>query len=462
MGENGAGKSTLAKVLAGVVKPDDGQIIFRGEQVHFRNPLEAQRLGVAIVFQELDLFPSLSVAENIIIGNAKVESGAFVSFSAMEDFCRPFLKQVGLTLPPATRVGELSVGQMQLVAIARALSMEAQLIFMDEPTSALGDEDVERLFGLIRNLTSRGVSIVYVSHKMQEIFQIADRITVMRDGCYIATRRVSETNVGEVITMMVGRELADAQPRQSRRTNTRLMSVQDLSTSHLKGVSFELFAGEVLGLAGLVGAGRSEVGAALFGLDRITGGAMELLGKPYGPSGVRDAIRCGLGLLPEDRKGQGLMMQMSVEENCTVSVLPRLSPGGFVNSSQERRGAREVLGRTRIKTASYDAPVSSLSGGNQQKVLLGRWLQVDPAVIFLDDPTRGIDVGAKRDIYAIIAELAGRGKGVLLVSSELPELLLNCDRILVLHDGCLTGIVNARTTTQEEIMALATHTNSMA
>lgn len=457
IGENGAGKSTLAKVIAGVVRPDAGEIYFRGERVQFRNPLDAQRLGIGIVFQELDLFPHLSVVENMVIGHAGAERGPFVNRSAMESFCRPFLEQVGFTAPSGTLLTDLSVGQMQLVAIARALSMNARLILMDEPTSALGDEDVARLFGLIRKLKSRGVAIVYVSHKMQEIFQIADRITVMRDGCYIGTRNVGETNVREIITMMVGRELADAEPRTSRTTDRVLISVRNVCTSRLSDVSFDLHAGEVVGVAGLVGAGRSELGAALFGLDAITNGTIALEGRDYRPRNVREAIRRGFGLLPEDRKGQGLMMQMSVMENTTISVLPRLVNRLFINRSKEEQEARHILQRTRIKTASYDAPVSSLSGGNQQKVLLGRWLQVDPTVLFLDDPTRGIDVAAKRDIYEIIGELAGRGRGVIFVSSELPELLLNCDRILVLHEGRLMGCVDAGTATQEQIMAMATH-----
>ncbi len=461
MGENGAGKSTLAKVLAGVVLPDAGEVLFRGQPVQLRTPLEAQRRGIGIVFQELDLFPHLSVAENIVIGNPRGERGLFVHPTEIEAFCRPYMEQVGLgALPRQTLLSGLSVGQMQRVAIARALSMNARLIFMDEPTSALGDEDVERLFGLIRKLTARGVAIVYVSHKMQEIFQIADRITVMRDGCYIGTRRAAKTNVREIITMMVGRELADAAPRISHRREHVLLSVKDLRTARLDHVSFDLHAGEVVGVAGLVGAGRSELGKALFGLDPITGGSIELEAVSYRPRSVRDAIRRGVGLVPEDRKGEGLMMRMSVRANCTISVLPRLSTGGFVRGEAEREGAQRILERTRIKTTSYDAPVSSLSGGNQQKVLLGRWLQVDPTVLFLDDPARGIDVGAKRDVYALIAELAERGKGILFVSSELPELLQNCDRILVLHDGRLIGCLDAATATQEQIMAMATRSEN--
>jgi ABC-type sugar transport system ATPase subunit len=291
---------------------------------------------------------------------------------------------------------------------------------------------------------------------MQEIFQIAHQITVMRDGCVVATSRAQHTNMQTIINQMVGRELSTQPPRKSRRTDRTLLRVKGLCNAKLHGISFELNAGEVLGIAGLVGAGRSELGAALFGLDPVTGGTIELNGKPFEPRNVRQAVSRGMGLVPEDRKGQGLMMQMSVQENCTMSVLPRLAARGFLKAGDEQATARAVLDRTRTKTASYQVPVSSLSGGNQQKVLLGRWLQVDPDVLFLDDPTRGIDVGAKRDIYAIIDELAGRGKGLLFVSSELPELLANCDRILVMHDGHVTGCVDAASATQEQVMALAT------
>jgi ABC-type sugar transport system ATPase subunit len=458
MGENGAGKSTLAKVIAGITRPDAGQVLLRGVPMGVTNPREMQRRGVVMIPQELDLFPNLSVCENIVIGHVKAEQRAFVRTADVARFCRPVLEEVGFSLDMHTPVEALSVGQMQLVAIARALSMDASVILMDEPTSALDDRDVSRLFGLIRNLAAKGVAIVYVSHKMQEIFQIANRITVMRDGCVIGTQQANQTDVRKIINMMVGRELADQPTRKSSRTPRQLLRVNELTTAKLRNVSFELNAGEVLGIAGLVGAGRSELGAALFGLDPIASGRIELKGQAYRPRTVRRAIASGLGLVPEDRKAQGLMMQMSVQENCTLSVLKHYTAAGFVRGGAERLAARSVLERTRIKTASYDAPVSSLSGGNQQKVLLGRWLQVDPDVLFLDDPTRGIDVGAKRDIYEIIAQQAAVGKGILFVSSELPELLANCDRILVLHDGHVMGCVDAAATTQEEIMTLATRT----
>jgi ABC-type sugar transport system ATPase subunit len=460
MGENGAGKSTAAKIIAGVVQPDAGDILLRGQKIRLRTPLEAQQQGIGIVFQELDLFPYLTVAENIVIGNRHVERSAFVDFAKLAQFCKPYLASVGLGASPNVLLADLPIGQRQLVAIARALSMDAQLIVLDEPTSSLSDQDAQRLFDLIRALKNRGVTIIYVSHKMHEIFQIADRITVLRDGQYVGTRVASQTTANELISMMVGRELFDEGPRQTHRTSRLLLAARHLSTARLRDISFELHAGEVLGVAGLVGAGRSELGAALFGLDRLASGTIQLNGQQIRPRSGRDAIAMGIGLVPEDRKQQGLMMQMSVKENCTLSVLSRLSRGGFVRSGQELARTGEALKQTRIKAASPQALVSTLSGGNQQKVLLARWLEVNPEVLFLDDPTRGIDVGAKRDIYALIDAMAKREKGIIMVSSELPELLRCCDRIIVLHDGRCTGCVDATTATQEEIMVLATRSNS--
>jgi ABC-type sugar transport system ATPase subunit len=456
MGENGAGKSTLSKVIAGVVAPDAGEMLLDGRPAAIHNPLDAQRLGIGIIFQELDLFPSLTVAENIAIGNVRVETGALARPGETARFCAPFLQQVGLSCTPNVLLDDLPIGQMQRVAIARALAMDARILLMDEPTSSLGEDDVERLFGLIRDLKSRGVAIVYVSHKMDEVFAIADRVTVMRDGQVIGTRPVSETNVDEVITMMVGRELKDLTRAPSHRTDRVALKVRGLSTAKVSDISFDLHEGEVLGIAGLVGSGRSEVGAALFGLDRRTSGHVELGGREIAPTSPSAAMEAGIGLLPEDRKFQGLMMQMSVRENTTIGVLSRWARGGIVSSSAESRDAGQVLALTRVKAASPEALISSLSGGNQQKVLFSRWLMADPAVLFLDDPTRGVDVGAKQEIHSLIADLASRGKAILMVSSELPELLRCCDRILVLHEGRCTGIVDASSATQEQIMSLAT------
>jgi len=456
VGENGAGKSTLAKVIAGVVSPDRGQVLLDGVEAGCGSPLEARRLGIGIIFQELDLFPHLTVAENIVIGNVRAEGGVLVARDAMDQFCAPLLRQVGLDCSPRRMVKDLSLAQMQLTAIARALGMKSRIIIMDEPTSSLSGDAVETLFGLIRALKQEGVSILYVSHKMDEIFRISDRISVLRDGRLVATKTASETNVTEIIAMLVGRELQESQRRAVPEATRPLMRVHSLATARLRNISFDLHAAEVLGVAGLVGSGRSSLGAALFGLDPILGGRIELRGRPFRPKSPADALKQGLGLVPEDRKAQGLMLQMSVVENSTFTVLDRLQFLGFLRRAEERREASEVHGRLRLRTTSLDAAAGTLSGGNQQKVLLSRWLLEDPMVLFLDDPTRGIDIGAKYDIYEVLDQLTSAGKGIILVSSELPELLRCSDRILVLGDGESKGILHRAEATPERVMALAT------
>jgi ABC-type sugar transport system ATPase subunit len=456
MGENGAGKSTLGKIIAGAEHGDSADIYWRGKRVEIASPLEAQRLGIGIVFQELDVFPNLSIAENIVIGNLRMERRQYVNWRELIRFSQPFLEQVGLTAGPRTRVGDLRTGERQLVAVTRALSFEASLIVMDEPTSSLPEDAVERLFSVIRRLKANGVSIVYVSHKMKEILEIADRVTVLRDGATIGTRRAQDTTIEEIITMMVGRELAARPEKPPSEPGEILLSVKHLRTEKIRDISFELRRGEVLGIAGLVGAGRSELGAALFGLDRIHSGEIRLGGRDMRPKSPREALAAGFGLLPEDRKLEGLMLQMSVLENTTMASLGRFQTFGFLHSRAESDASEPVHRRMRLKAASNQIDVGSLSGGNQQKVLFSKWLLNNPEVLFLDDPTRGVDVGAKQDIYGIVEELAAEGKGILFVSSELPELLDNCDRILVLCEGRSTGILDARTATQEQIMALAT------
>ncbi|MEO8025218.1 MAG: sugar ABC transporter ATP-binding protein [Bryobacteraceae bacterium] len=456
VGENGAGKSTLGKIIAGVHTPDTGQIILNGAPVSLRDPLEAQRLGLGIIFQELDLFPNLTVADNIVIGSLAAEQGVFIDRKQMEEFCRPFLHEVGYEAPSNTLVADLSIAQMQLVAIARALSMNARVLVMDEPTSSLSEEGAASLFEVIGRLKRQGVAILYVSHKMNEIFRLADRITVLRDGEHVETKAAAETNVDDVIAMMVGREIKDPPMDANAGPGTFLLRMKAVSTRKLKGVSLDLHAGEVLGIAGLVGSGRSSIGAALFGLDEVQSGTVELKGSTYSATSPSGAIRSGFGLLPEDRKLSGLMMQMSCIENTTISTLDRMQRFRFVRQAEEREVSERLHRRLRLKAASSDAAVGTLSGGNQQKVLLARWLLVDPDVLFLDDPTRGIDIAAKVDIYEVIAELSRTGKGVLLVSSELPELLRLSHRIVVMREGSAVAILNRGEATQEAIMALAT------
>jgi ABC-type sugar transport system ATPase subunit len=423
MGENGAGKSTLARIIAGSTRADGGSISIDGQAVHIGHPLDAQRLGIGIIYQELDLFPSLSVRDNMLIGN--------------EQFSEAALEQVGLACDVRCLVGELQISQRQLLAIARALSRNARILLMDEPTSSLTGEAAERLFALIDDLKRRGVAIVYVSHKMDEIFRLADRATVLRDGETIGTVEVASTSADELIRMMVGREL-QAATRSQRTAGEMVLKVDGLTTRKLRDVSFDLRRGEVLGIAGLVGSGRSELGAALYGLDRVTGGTLEAREK--------------IGLVPEDRRVQGLMMGMSVLENGTLGVLKRVSRYGFLDGRREVEELGGVTCRVNLSCPSLDAPVRQLSGGNQQKVLLARWMLVRPGILFLDDPTRGIDVGAKEDVYRMIDELAVSGTAVILVSSELPELLRCSDRILVMREGRVAAHFAAAEATQEKIM----------
>jgi ABC-type sugar transport system ATPase subunit len=455
-GENGAGKSTLARILCGITAPDEGEIFIENRAVTWSGPQAAQAAGMGIILQELDLFAHLSIAENLAIGNAKLEANAWVSPRALNEAARPLLRDVGLDLDPEISLGTLSVSQWQLVAIARVLALDAKVIFMDEPTSSLSDDAVERLFGLIRRLKERDVSIVYVSHKMNEIFRICDRISIMRDGEMIHTEPCDTISIDQVIQRMVGRAVdASRRGKISSREKT-LIEARDVSTRKLRRVSFTVSAGEILGVAGLVGSGRSEVGRALFGLSPLTEGSIHLEGRPYAPKHPHEAVERGVALVPEDRQREGLISGASIRDNTSLASLSRYSRKGWIDFGEEGGAVKEALAGCRTKFASTELPVRSLSGGNQQKVLIGKWLMTQPKLCILDDPTRGIDIGAKDDIYRLLSELAGKGLGVIWVSSELPELLANADRILVLHEGRGAGILDGATASQEDIMRLAT------
>ncbi len=455
MGENGAGKSTLAKIIAGVTTPDSGELRWNGEIVTIGSPLRAQALGIGIIFQELDLFPHLTIAENMAIGNSAAQENFIVRSRELHSWCSGFLDQIRLKANPGTLLRHLSIGEVQLVAIARALSMNARLLLMDEPTSSLTEDSVEALYELISQLVRKGVSIVYVSHKMAEVFRISSRITVLRDGSYLGTRATSELSMDNLISMMVGRTLEQRERMRRETSPETILDVRGLKTDFLSGIQFQLGAGEVLGVAGLVGAGRSELGAALFGLKHRLTEDIELAGKPFVPRTPAEAIRQGFCLVPEDRKGEGIFPQMPVLENATLGVLDRLHPFGLLKRERDLN-AVETFRRKLAFPAFPDIPISALSGGNQQKILIARWLMADPKVFFLDEPTRGIDIGAKEQIYRMIDDLASEGKGIILVSSELPELFRCCDRILVLHEGKQMALLHSGQTTQEEILAFAT------
>jgi ABC-type sugar transport system ATPase subunit len=455
-GENGAGKSTLARVLCGITTPDEGEIVFEGKAVKWKGPMAARQAGLGMILQELDLFAHLSVAENLAIGNEKMASSRWVSPRALCEATRPLLHDVGLECDPSTQLGRLSVSQWQLVAIARVLGLEAKVIFMDEPTSALTDDAVERLFGLIRRLKERGVAIVYVSHKMNEIFRICDRVSVMRDGEMICTDSRDATTVDTVIQRMVGRAILATRRSVSSATDKVLLEARAISTGKLHDISFTVREGEIIGVAGLVGSGRSELGRMLFGTSPLTSGSLMLKGSDFRPCGPHDAVKRGVALVPEDRQREGLVPRMSIRENATLSALPAFAWWSWVDHRLETAATTQALVACRTKIADQELPVQSLSGGNQQKVLISKWLLTDPRICFFDDPTRGIDIGAKDDIYRLVNELAGKGLGIIWVSSELPELLLNAHRILVLHEGRCQGIIDAAPATQEDIMRLAT------
>lgn len=453
-GENGAGKSTLAKILAGVVQPDGGTLSIDGRQISIDRPSVARELGIGIVFQELDLFEHLTIAENMTL--VQPEGGGFwVRRSQQDAFCLSYMKKVGLDVSPRTRLGDLSIAAAQLVAIARALSMRAKILLLDEPTSSLTEEAAARLLDLVLELKRSGTGIVYVSHKMKEIFQIADRVTVLRDGGHVSTKQAAETSIEETIRLMVGREVDLSASLQTKPKEEIAFRVDKLSTRRLKDVSFSARRGEVLGVAGLVGSGRSELGEALFGMDVWKQGEVECLGKAYRPNHPRQAIQARFAYLPEDRRTQGLFLKTSVRHNASAAILPKLSHAGLVNRQCEKALVKDELARTRTKAAADTLPVNALSGGNQQKVLLAKWLLTEPEVLFLDDPTRGVDVGAKADIYRIIEALAESGKTILFVSSEMQELLRCSHRILVMCEGRSAGILETATATQEQIMALA-------
>ncbi len=455
-GENGAGKSTLARICCGITAPDSGELRYDGKPVVWSGAAEARQAGIGIILQELDMFARLTVAENIALGNPRLEPRNWISPRRLEQVVRGLLQDVRLDVEPATRLARLSVSQWQLVAIARALALEARIIFMDEPTSALTDDAVERLFELIARLKNRGVAVVYVSHKMAEIFRISDRISVMRDGAMISTEARERTSIDQVIQQMVGRPVAPRRATAPAPTTARpLLEAAGLTSRRLRSVSFELAAGEILGIAGLVGSGRSELGRVLFGMSPLTAGRIVLNGQPYRPTDVGYAVRRGLALVPESRR-QGLVPGMSIRENTTLASLPKFSRGGWIHRERETAATTGVLAVCRTKRANDELAVAALSGGNQQKVLIGKWLLTQPVICFFDDPTRGIDIGAKDDFYRLIAELAARGVGAIWVSSELPELLANAHRILVLHEGRCTGIIAAARASQEDVMRLAT------
>ncbi len=465
-GENGAGKSTLMKILAGAITEFDGSIELAGKPLTFRGPRDAEDAGIRIIYQELNLVPDLSVAANIFLGRERTAGFGWLDHRAMEAEARRLFDRLGAPIPPRARLGDLRIGDQQMVEIAKALAFGGEVIIMDEPTSALSDAEVARLFRVIADLRKSGAVVLYISHKMNEVFTLSDRVTVLRDGRFVASAPRAESSPEQVVRWMVGREIAalNYQPHApaSRPVlqvrNLSLPSPADSGRPSLSGISFELKAGEVLGVAGLLGAGRTELLEAFFGAGvTAPGGEVVLEGRPVRFRNPGEAIAAGVALVTEDRKTLGLFNEMTVGENITIAALDRMrSVGDFVHPGRESVAIATQVGRLQIKTDGPRAAITSLSGGNQQKCILGRWLLTEPKVLLLDEPTRGIDVGAKSEIYALIRRLAADGMAVMMTSSELPELLAVSDRILVLCEGRLTAEIPRSEATEEAIMSAAT------
>ncbi|WP_433252351.1 sugar ABC transporter ATP-binding protein [Streptosporangium sp. CA-135522] len=454
LGENGAGKSTLIKMLSGAYHPDAGRILVDGAPVEIRTAGDAQRLGIATIYQEFNLVPQLTVGENLALGRPPRRFG-FVDTGRMHEQARGLLRRVGIDVDPRTLVARLGIARMQMVEIAKALGLNARVLIMDEPTAVLTTTEVERLFAIVRQLRDQGVAIVFITHHLEEIPQIGDRVTVLRDGRSVAEVPAT-TSEDELVRLMVGRPIDQQYPREPAAPGSPLLQVRGLRREgEFADVSFEVRAGEVVGLAGLVGAGRTEVARAIFGADSYDAGEVLVNGRPLARGDVHAAMEAGLGLVPEDRKGQGLVLGADVGENLGLVTLRRASRGGFVDRSGQRKAAAEVARQLGVRMSGLGQEVRTLSGGNQQKIVIGKWLLAKASVLILDEPTRGVDVGAKVEIYQLINSLTASGHAVLMISSDLPEILGMSDRVLVMARGRLVGELAAGEATQDSVMALA-------
>ena len=454
LGENGAGKSTLMKIIGGIYQKDDGTVKIRGKTEEYSSVGEAAALGIAVIHQELNMCRHLTVAENIFLGR-EIEKFGVVDFKAQNEQTANILSDLGLDFSPDTVV--LPVSKQQMVEIAKALSTNADIIIMDEPSSSLTERETEELFRIIGDLKSKGKGIIYISHRLEELERITDRITIMRDGKYIKTMNFKDTTIEEIISLMVGREITEKYPHEDVKRGNKIMEVKNLSTAHVDNVSFELFAGEIIGFAGLVGAGRTELVRAIFGVDRITDGEVIVFDKSVKLKSPRDAIKAGIVCAPEDRKKEGLLIKLNISENIALANLDTIANRiGIISSKKEKDLTKKAIKELRIKTPSSRQEVKNLSGGNQQKIVVGKWLVRNAKVVIFDEPTRGIDVAAKVEIYNLMNKLKKQGIGVMFVSSELPEVLGMSDRIIVMCAGRITGDMQRSEATQEKIMELAT------
>lgn len=455
LGENGAGKSTLIKILSGAYVKDEGQILWEGQPVEIKSPQDAQRLGISTIYQEFNLAPHLTVAENIFLGHLP-KQGPWVDWAQVRKRAREILDSLGVTLDVDTPTAELAVAEQQLVEIAKALNRQTRILVMDEPSAVLGEKDLEKLFTVVRQLQANGIGIIYISHRLREIFELADQVTVLKDGRYVDTRAVSTVTMDDLVRLMIGRELADVYPKRNVQPGQVLLEVKNIGrTGVLRDISFQLRAGEIVGFAGITGSGRTELARVIFGADPYTNGEMWLSGQPYHVTSPADAIRHGVALVTEDRKRQGLLLKLSVTINTTISGLKRLCRGQVIKLKEELRLVQEYIRQLSIKTPGPNFLVVNMSGGNQQKVVLARWLSIGTRLFILDEPTRGIDVGSKSEIYQIMADLANQGVGILMISSELPEVLGMSDRIMVMREGRIVKELSRAEASEEAIMHYA-------
>lgn len=457
MGENGAGKSTLMKILTGVYTKDAGQVIVDGKEVCYNNPQEAEKAGIVFIHQELNVLFDLTVEENMFLGKEIKKVFGICDRKAMRKRVQEILDMLGVDIDPTQRMDELSIGQQQMIEIAKALMIDAKVLIMDEPTAALTQSETEVLFKVVNSLRQKGVSIVYISHRMEEIFELCDRITILRDGTYIDTKRIADIDMNDIVKMMIGREIGERYPVRNSKIGDVAFEVKNLNCpGAFENVSFEVRAGEVLGVSGLMGAGRTEIMQAIFGNMPNVTGQLFLDGKEIKNKNPQQAIQNGIGFITEDRKVEGLMLEESIMKNISLANLGRISNGGVINKRKEQELVNKGIEELRIRCFGPQHECNNLSGGNQQKVIFAKWIYTNPKVLILDEPTRGVDIGAKKEIYNIINELAAKGVAIIMVSSELPEVLGMSDRVMVVREGEVRGILNKEEANQESIMTLAT------
>ena len=458
VGENGAGKSTLMKVLTGAEPSDDGQIIWKNQPVHIATPGDASTLGISMIHQELSLIPHLTVGQNIFLGREpQARIPGFIDWKQLYAEAQKLLDRLNVTVDAHTEIRFLSIAQQQMVEVAKALSLNADLIAMDEPTSALTERETEVLFQVMRSLKAEGVSLIFISHRLEEVFEISDRITTLRDGTFVGTKEAATLTETQVVNMMVGRELGDLYPKSDRSQQGVILQATNLSDGkELKGVDLTLYKGEILGIAGLVGAGRTALAETIFGIRKAVEGEIKIDDKVVKVSSPGKAIKLGMGLVPEDRKLQGIFLNMAVKDNIYISSMKQITAWGFINIRKANRLAQNFVKKLGVRTPNLGQRIRNLSGGNQQKVVIARWLTLNPQLLILDEPTRGIDIGAKAEIHSLISDLATNGMGILMISSELPEVLNVSDRILVMHEGRVTAEFSRDEATQDKIMLAAT------